>query len=323
MALREEEAQDPGTGPKLSPGRLIAQSREAHSLSASALATRLRLDPKIVQALERDDFENLPAPMFIKGYIRAISKELNLDAEVVLSAYHGLAVIDPPPLADFASRAPMQVGVNSGVIKAVTFGLIGLLVLLIVTWWRSQGDVPRAVEETVTEQQIQRDDPIDLLTSPDLEASIDAPGWPLNVKQEEFVEGYLDLESQADSVSEPSSEAPSEPESSSENDALVTELEAQGESSSQPDSQQLVIKTKNEAWVEIYAADGSELFFGLAKANKPIELDGYPYYRLIVGNTDSVTLQHATKDVEIKSLAVDGVAQLELGTKPVARDEPR
>ncbi|NQU70372.1 MAG: DUF4115 domain-containing protein, partial [Rhodospirillales bacterium] len=297
----------------------VAQGREAHSLSASALAGRLRLDPKIVQALERDDFENLPAPMFIKGYIRAISKELNLDVEVVLSAYDGLAVIDPPPLADFASRAPIQVGVNSGVIKAATYGLIGLLILLIVTWWRSQGDVPGAVEETIAEEQIQRDDRIDLLTSPEVEASVDSPGWPLNVKQEEFAEGNLESESesesQAESGSEPSSEAQSGPESASENDVLVTELESESESGLQPGNQQLVIKTKNEAWVEIYAADGSELFFGLAKANKPIELDGYPYYRLIVGNTDSDTLQHATKDIDIKSVAVDGVAQLELGTK--------
>ena len=311
MSPREEELQSPGTGSKLSPGRLIAQAREAHSLSASALAARLRLDPRIVQALERDDFENLPAPMFIKGYIRAIAKEINLDADAVLSAYDGLAVIEPPALADFASRAPVQVGLNSGVIKAVTFGLIGLLILLIVAWWLSQGEVTGAIEETIAVEQIGRDDSTDLLITPDLEAALDSPSWPLNVKQEDLAQGNLE------------SELPAQSAPTSESDAVATQLDSDGEPRLPSDNQQLVISTKSEAWIEIYAADGSELFFGLAKANKPIELDGHRYYRLIIGNADSITLQHAAKEIDVKAIAIEGVAQFELGTMPVARDDAR
>ncbi|MFT4563194.1 MAG: cytoskeleton protein RodZ [Gammaproteobacteria bacterium] len=310
MSSRNDETESPGSGPKSSPGRLIAQARDAHSLSPGALAARLRLDPKVIQALERDDFGNLPAPMFVKGYIRSIAKELNLDAEIVLNAYDGLAAVEPPALADFTSRAPVQVGVNSTVIKGVTLGLIGLLVVLVVIWWQSQGDI----EETVTEEQNLRDDSIDLLVYPDVEASLDLPGWPPDLRQEDFAQGDFESESEANFTAE----------TVAQNDAVGTQVDADDEAGEQdlpPGSQQLVVKTKSEAWVEIYAADGSALYFGLAKADKPIELDGHPYYRLIVGNTDSINLQHAAKDIDIKSLAVEGVAQFELGSKPATQDE--
>ena len=107
---------EPGSAeniPVESPGRLIAAAREAHSINPGDLAARLRLDTKIIKALERDDFENLPAPTFVKGYIRSIANELDIDATLILEAYAAHASLEPPTLADFSSRAPDQVGINS------------------------------------------------------------------------------------------------------------------------------------------------------------------------------------------------------------------
>ena len=120
--------------PVASPGRLVAAAREARSINPADLAARLRLDTKIIKALERDDFENLPAPTFVKGYIRSIANELDVDAEPILESYAAHVSYDPPTLADFSSRAPEQVGINSTIIKVVTYALIATLILLIILW---------------------------------------------------------------------------------------------------------------------------------------------------------------------------------------------
>ena len=103
-AAKDTDAEAQAHAAADSPGRMIARAREAASISASDLAVRLRLDTRIVKALERDDFENLPAPMFVKGYIRSIAKELGTDAEAVLSAYELQTSVEPPSLAPYRSR---------------------------------------------------------------------------------------------------------------------------------------------------------------------------------------------------------------------------
>ncbi len=268
-----------------SPGRLIAAGREAKSISPTELAARLRLDTKIVQALERDDFENLPEPMFIKGYIRSIAKELDMDPVGIVDAYENHATVTPPTLADFTSRAPVQVGINSAVIKAITYGLIAILTLLIVAWWRSNND-ELTTTSTISTKSIEHVS-ADHLPNNFPEIQDDADRWllelPANVQPSETILGEAQIETSIEA-------------------GLGLE-------------NRLQIETKNEAWIEIYDTDGKRLYYGTATAGKPIDLAGEQYYRLILGNSDSITLHHNDSEIDLSRYSVAGVAQLELGTK--------
>lgn len=277
-----------------SPGRMIARAREAASISPADLALRLRLDTRVVKALERDDFENLPAPMFVKGYIRSIAKELNIDADSVLSAYESHTSVEPPSLADFSSRAPDQVGINSTSIKAITYGLVALLIVLIAMWARTNfrdDDASRSQSQSQT-------DPL-----------MDAP-TPLP-----YSFAVVEHEDRTWRNTEPPQSA-----TGVDTDTELTTApdDIGGPPPATPAGHTLSVTTDSEAWVEIYARDGARLYFGMARAGKAVELVDQPYFRLILGNTDSITLTFDGETIDLDPYSAQGVAQFELGATEIA-----
>jgi len=286
MSLKDDDSNAHGAAPAESPGRLIAKAREAMSIGAVDLATRLRLDTRIVQALERDDFENLPAPMFVKGYIRSIAKELDLDADTVLRAYETQTSVEPPSLADFSSRAPEQVGINSTVIKIVTYGLVTLLVILIALWWRA--NYPES--DTVPP------------ASPDASTATSATPLPYAFEVVEHDNDSWRIAPPPETTLMPAPEAPT-----------TDDAESVASATSPGTGHSLTVATSDEAWVEIYDADGERLYFGMARSDRTIELSEQEYYRLTLGNSESITLTYDGDVVDLAPHSAQGVAQLELG----------
>ncbi len=273
-----------------SPGRMVAKAREAASISPADLALRLRLDTRVIKALERDDFENLPAPMFVKGYIRSIAKELGVDAQAILTAYESHTSVEPPSLADFSSRAPDQVGINSTSIKIVTYGLVALLIVLIALWGRSNYPGGETQSPAPSRSESHADAP---------------PPLPYNFDiVEHETQSWQNVEP-AEPVAAPDTESTSE--------SAGAELGAQ--TAPTPDVHDLSVETDSEAWVEIYADDGTRLYFGMVRSGRAIELGDQPYFRLILGNTDSISLRFDGELVDLAPYSQQGVAQLELGTK--------
>lgn len=294
MTPNDAQADGSGTQRGESPGRLLASAREARSISAAELAARLRLDTKIIQALERDDFENLPAPLFVKGYIRSISKELGCECAVILEAYGAQAPSDPPSLADFVSRAPVQVGIDTTVVKAVTYGLVAILILLMILWWRSNYDSDGLGNGDMSAAEVEFAETAD----------------PLPYSYAVVEHGNNDWRLQPLPASPSGDPVTADPSHSS------LPLSIHGENP-------LSLTTTSEAWVEIYDEQGSRLYYGLAQTGKPVELNGYGYYRLILGNAGSVTLRHNTKLIDLNAFSIEGVAQLELGSKSNSDDGNR
>src|SRR5512137_354011 len=85
------------------PGATLRQAREAAGLPPEALAQRLRLEPRVIEALEAEAYDRLPGPAFTKGYIRSVAKELGIDPAPLLAQYTSLSNVAEPTLADFES----------------------------------------------------------------------------------------------------------------------------------------------------------------------------------------------------------------------------
>ncbi len=51
-------------------GMILAQAREAAGLTIDDIAMQLKLAPRQVVAIERDDFAGLPGRTFIRGFTR-------------------------------------------------------------------------------------------------------------------------------------------------------------------------------------------------------------------------------------------------------------
>lgn len=116
-------------------GETLKQARERLSLSRHQAAQALRLPVKTVFALEEERHAELPEPAYVKGYIRAYARLLNLDHKALIERYAAAGVPGTELSVDnsIGNGLPNQrsVGLNLGVVVLVW-------VVLSAVWWISQ-----------------------------------------------------------------------------------------------------------------------------------------------------------------------------------------
>ena len=92
-------------------GDTLRRAREAHGLSRVDLAYRIKLEPRVIEQLESDAYDKLPPAAFVRGYLRALAKELELDVAPLLAHLDARDDSAPPSSATsnpghrFRSRA--------------------------------------------------------------------------------------------------------------------------------------------------------------------------------------------------------------------------
>ena len=118
------------------PGAILARVREEQGLSQRNAADDLNLPIHIVDAIETNDAERLPAEVFTRGYIRAYAKLLNLDPEPLLTALKFAQ--KPEPIEPEAPAAVTQL--SPEVMRYGSISAAALVVLVIGWWFFSPGD---------------------------------------------------------------------------------------------------------------------------------------------------------------------------------------
>jgi cytoskeletal protein RodZ len=68
-------------------GHILKTAREVRGLSVSELARITKIPSSSIIALEENNFAALPAPVFVRGFIRALCREVGQDANDVLTVY--------------------------------------------------------------------------------------------------------------------------------------------------------------------------------------------------------------------------------------------
>src|SRR4029453_1213023 len=111
-----EDVEASGGAAALSAGAMLRQPRESAGWSIEMVSQQLKLAPRQVQALEADDFAQLPGRTFVRGFMRNYARLLHLDADALLSSLPESATapsLDRPTLTpttrtmgDLPSEAP-------------------------------------------------------------------------------------------------------------------------------------------------------------------------------------------------------------------------
>lgn len=68
-------------------GTTLRQQREALGLSLKEIAATTRIQQSNLLALEEDRFEELPAEVFTRGFLRSFAREIELDENHVVDLY--------------------------------------------------------------------------------------------------------------------------------------------------------------------------------------------------------------------------------------------
>jgi len=71
-------------------GEFLRGERQARGISLQQIAADTRISMKMLQAIEEGDGEQLPAPVLIKGFLRAYAQRIGLDPEDVIVEYQDL-----------------------------------------------------------------------------------------------------------------------------------------------------------------------------------------------------------------------------------------
>ena len=68
-------------------GSTLREARVRRSLTLQQIEEDTKISVKYVQAMENEDFDIMPGPTYVKGFLRTYSEYLGLDPEVIIGEY--------------------------------------------------------------------------------------------------------------------------------------------------------------------------------------------------------------------------------------------
>lgn len=305
------------TAARVAPGAgvMLRKARETAGMSCADVASRTRLEIKVVEALEREDYGSLAAAAFVKGYIRSIARELNVDPAPILAQYAQQTHEEDPALADFSSRSPVQITSTSPLIRTISIAIALAIVALTALWWqRNYRDTTQSAEALAElaagTDRVKADPGIPLPYAWTVVEHSTSPLGPLNSWRHQ-TDGSapppLDL---------PPLDAPAVPEAGAlaMSAATITDPTVPTPAAATATATgELVLIGNGESWLEVSDVAGKRLYFGMLKPGQQIGVTGTPPYDLVIGNATAVDARFRGAAVDVRGHAVNGVARFSLG----------
>lgn len=106
-------------------GERLRREREMRGVSLEEISIATRINARFLEALENEQWENLPGGVFTRGFIRTVARFLGLDEESIIAEY-SLASNDKPEVAVWADKPqpPRRRGLALGVALVLLFAAV-------------------------------------------------------------------------------------------------------------------------------------------------------------------------------------------------------
>lgn len=266
------------------PGAALRQARERRGMTIASVADQLRLEIHVVDALEADDYARLPAPIFVKGYIRSYGELVGLPTEPLWHAYKSIQQADAPPLVVDPSYTRLH---QARRWLRWLLLLAGVLFMLALAWWYSQGeDQPVSTDDVLNGIEPATEQTATVPVEPDTQPVMpDLSNVPVAVTPPEPAEP-------SPAATTNTLQADTSPVVSGE-DNIATEVAelAPVEPFVLDDNKiSLYLDLIADSWVSIRDADGERLVNELLRANQLEEYRGRPPFKVVLGNSPAVTV---------------------------------
>lgn len=280
----------------LSLGALLKGRRQELKLTVPDIASQMRLEPRIIEALESESYEGLPAPLYVRGYIRGYAKILKLDGNALVELYDSDAPSEPPEIVPEVKH-PSQATSSDKPVKAFTYLVTFTLVILLIAWWQSS-----YVVKTV---------------NPRVESAPAAASDLTDATQQPAVRPYpsgnaADL--QGGAYVAPAEELPDENE-----ERAALQLESVVGTATDPivgtatGPDRVVFRLNADSWVEVFDARGERLFMSLARAGEVLSLSGTAPFSVLLGYAQGVAVEFNGRSFDPAPYSRSGIARFTLG----------
>ncbi len=287
-----------------SPGQRLRQAREARQLTCDAVAAQMRIEAKVIDALERDDYTQLPAAVFVRGYLRSYAKLVGLAAEPIVEAFDQRTTNAPPPLV-LPSRIGADIEPHTGYARWVVLALAMVSLLLFYLWWHQDGGKPVPVAAPPPVALPQPKAPTHssdtFIQSPVVVPSSE-PGTRLENRNEtpagESGPGEVTAQPATTSLASMSTARaaadPVPPVATTDSGSVPPSSATESKPQITPDSAAgpLVLRFTADCWVVIRDAGGRALLQGLIRSGQRRVLDGKAPFQVTLGNAPAVEIEY-------------------------------
>lgn len=123
-------------------GSSLREARERQNLDFSELEERTKIRPKYLRALEDERFDILPAPTYVRGFLRSYAEAIGLDGQPFVDEYNSRFTVgeDDAPLR--ARRVPVQRrdrAARESRLAVVALVAIAVATALVIAAWKFGG----------------------------------------------------------------------------------------------------------------------------------------------------------------------------------------
>ena len=263
---------------RIYPGELLKEARKKTRRRYKRLSSELGIPEKYLEALEENNFSIMAGPTYIKGYLRAYAKKLDLDPETVIAAFDRY-LKDQRRLKKKAVKKEQKKETKQkfSYIYAVIFLLIVLIMLLIV--FIPEGNINSEKKEDISsysETEIQNSNNIPLILNTKPALSIEL--------EQDTSQDISDLNIQEEVVASEITEEVKE-------ETIKLSIET---------INTIEMNFSGDCWIELMDKKGI-IEYRLAKAGTSIFFEGVGPFKLLIGNSKRVELFYNDVKVSLAS----------------------
>jgi cytoskeleton protein RodZ len=318
-------------------GEQLRNARIASDMDIRKIADKLHLTTDMVDALECDDYSELPARVFVRGYVRNYARLVDLPIESVMAQFDELWPEDDAKVKiDRAPRLAADPRPGSRWSGAVTWLLLLVVVGLFLMWWRGHLDrFPSGGGDTEAS----------LLGQPDAEVTPNKPSGlalpaaepvapvvqggsgilPLPQAPSERTQtaapeqagqaSVVPLEQPLDAVAPGVAEVAKAVEASTSADVSQAAGEsntAQAATAEAATAQGVWVSFSEDCWVDIRGSNRSFKLVGTMRKGTRERLGGQFPYQLVLGNASAVDVEVNGKPFDLGAHTKDNVARFSI-----------
>ncbi|MHB1236139.1 MAG: RodZ domain-containing protein [Gallionella sp.] len=319
--------QDNNSGPKqaASAGKMLREAREKRGLTVAEVAGQIKFAPRQIEALEADDFKNLPEAAFLRGFVRSYAKILRLDAEILLASLPlakapaleaPTAAVDVPFPSEQSNRQQNMIWLGAAIVLA--------LMVAGFSYWHFKSP-PRHAKELLKEtpKELSKEQPIEQPREEFKEQPREQPetkrteapvarlpsskmlSEPLVLKPstiDPIVHATPKLRSSgaASSVRDAKTLAAKRTASARKTASELAPASSVASSGTSEAPSELLLLFGDESWTEIKDRDGNILSSQVNPPGSELRVQGNPPFSMLIGHAASASLFFQGKEINLK-----------------------
>ena len=253
-------------------GSSLRQAREAAGLAIAEVAAKMRVPIRVVETIESGNWEQLGAPVFVRGKLRSYARAIGLPEEDLPPAA-GLPPVAPPVLQP-RTYTPRYQRIAEQAAKRMVYVVI-TATLAIPVWMVTRGHIESTPAEVAS---------LEPAVEPGAPGS--APGTGQARQQQPFVSSMTPIQSRQSRRPQPAESA----------------ANAAG-------SPALSLRFRGDSWMEVSARDGSQVEQALVRAGEERIYGAGEIGQVVLGNAEAVEVARFGKVQDLEPFQRANVAR--------------